>query len=440
MQQRTSDNDQSAIVAKRTEPSEAAGKTAEIEALADAAGYDVVETVTQTRHEDATYQFGRGKAEALGRRLAESDIDTIVFDNPLSPQQAYSLGELLPDSVAIVDRYRLILDIFAEQAGTTEAQLQVRLAELRYELPRVKMEIRLETEAANERRTRGGMDEKEHRRVLDLRERIQRVEAKLDGVDTVGADRRRNHRAAGRDIVALAGYTNAGKSTLLQRLAADLELGDNDARHADESETAAAEDCLFKTLDTTTRRGELDGREVLLTDTVGFVRDLPHWLVESFESTLSVSHRADVVVLVVDASDAPDEVDAKLDASLDTLDDADGVILPVLNKVDRLSADELTARRRLVEDRVSEVDAATDPVAVSATDATNLDRLRSAIRRELPTECLSLVLPNTGKTQAFVSWAHDHGRVPDIDYDAESVTLTFEGRPELVERAEARVD
>lgn len=425
---------QPALVAARHDPRENR-PTAELTALAETAGYTVVDELTQTRSEDAAYQFGRGKAEELARRVADHEVDTVLVDNPLSPQQAHNLRVLAPDGTQFVDRHRLVLDIFARRAGTRAAKLQVRLAELRYELPRVRQEIRLEAEAANERRTVEGMNEKEHRRVLDIQERIQRVEQRLDSLGSVDTERRARHREAGRDLVALAGYTNAGKSTLLQRLADDLDVADDEsaATHPDEATTAAAADRLFETLDTTTRRVSTDGRQLLVTDTVGFVRDLPPWLVDAFESTLSSAYHADVVLLVVDASDPHSEVREKVETCRDVLHGkASGTILPVLNKIDRCSEGHLDR----IRDEIRGFD--TDPVAVSAAEGTGIDRLLARARSAVPTAEVTLTVPNTGESQALLSWAHDHGSVTDVDYDGETVSFEFVGRPAVIDRARSK--
>ncbi len=416
--------------------------TDEITSLAEAAGYEVVDTITQRRSEDATYQLGRGKADELAGRVETLDADGVIFDNPLSPQQTYRLGELFPDGVGVVDRYRLIIDIFGQQAGTRRAQLEVRLAELRYELPRVKTEIRIEMMESNERLGGGGggpMGEagiggKEHRRIRDIDARMQRIEAELGSLGSVEADRRERQREDGFDLVALAGYTNAGKSTLLQRLATDLDLADNDHRHADETKTAEAEDRLFETLDTTTRRADFAGRRALVTDTVGFVRDLPPWLVDSFESTLSAAYRADAVLVVVDASDSVDEARAKLTTSLDTLEDEyDGEVVVVLNKTDLRSTDELADLRRGLSDLTS------DPVLVSAVEGDGIGALTARVKSVLPSERERFRLPNGSEAQSVLSWAYDRGHVSDVAYDGDEMAFTVEARPTVVARVGSKV-
>ncbi len=418
----------SAIIAQRTDDETA--DTAEIRALADAAGYEVVGEVTQKRVEDSTYQFGRGKAEALAERVEATDATTVVFDNPLTPQQTYELGQLCPDETEIIDRYRLVLEIFSQQAGTRRAKLQVELAQLQYELPRVQAEIRLEKEAANERRARGGLGEKENRRVTDIKERIDRVESKLDSLSDVGDQRREKRREQGFDLVALAGYTNAGKSTLLRRLADEMEIDPN--QHDDLHESAEAEDRLFKTLETTTRRADIRGRKTLVTDTVGFISDLPHWLVESFETTLTETYEADLVLLVADVSDPLPELRDKLETSLDLLDDAERIVT-VLNKADRVDEP---------DERASGVaDLAPNPLVVSTTENDGLDALCERIANELPDwETDRLTLPNTGETMTLLSWLYDHARVEDVWYPdgSEQVVVEFAADSSVVERAMAK--
>lgn len=413
------------IIVKRVDSG--AAETTEIRALAEAAGHEIVGELTQIRSEDSTYNLGRGAIEQLSERIEATAASGVIFDNELSPQQAHNIGEIVPDGTRLIDRYRLILDIFEEQAGTREAQLQVQLAELHYELPRVQEEIRLEKEVANERRSRSGLGEKENRRVTDIKDRIQRIEEQLGSIDSTDTKRREQHRDAGLSLVALAGYTNAGKSTLLRRLADDLSL--DREQHTDLTETAGVEDRLFKTLGTTTRRATLDGRAVLITDTVGFIRDLPGWLVQSFESTLGAVRHADLVCLVIDASDPLDDLREKVETSRNHLAD-DVRILPVLNKVDVVN-DRQTAREAVSQFELP-------PAAISAVEGTGIDDLCARIRDAVPEQRARFVLSNTGETMRFVSWAYDHADVRTVDYESETVSIELVGHPSIVRQANAR--
>ncbi|MFC6961967.1 GTPase HflX [Halocatena marina] len=413
------------IIVKRVNAGSA--ETAEIRALAEAAGHEIVGELTQVRSEDSTYNLGQGAIKRLSERIEATAASGVIFDNELSPQQAHNIGEIVPDGIRLIDRYRLILDIFEEQAGTREAQLQVQLAELHYELPRVQEEIRLEKEVANERRSRGGLGEKENRRVTDIKERIQRIEEQLGSIDSADTKRREQHRDAGLSLVALAGYTNAGKSTLLRRLADDLAV--DREQHTDLTETAGTEDRLFKTLGTTTRRATLDGRAVLVTDTIGFIRDLPGWLVQSFESTLGAVRHADLVCLVIDASDPLDDLHEKVETSRNHLAD-DVRILPVLNKVDVVD-DRQTAREAVSQFELP-------PAAISAVEGTGVDDLCARIRDALPEQRARFVLSNSGETMRFVSWAYDHADVRAVDHDGETVSIELVGHPSIVRQANMR--
>ncbi len=440
----------SAIIAKRV--ADEILKTDEMSALADAAGYEVVGTVTQSRTEDSKYQFGRGKAKELAERIEGSDATIVIFDNPLSPQQTFEINELCPDGTRIIDRYRLVLEIFAQQAGTKEAQLQVKLAELRYELPRVQAEIRLEKEVANERRSRNGLGEKEDRRITDIRAQIETIETKLDNRSAIDGQRREKRREEGFSLVAIAGYTNAGKSTLLRRLADDMEVSPE--RHDDLLESASVEDRLFKTLETTTRRAEIRGRKTLVTDTVGVIQDLPHWLVESFETTLTETYEADLVCLVADVSDSVEGLREKLQISHDLLDGEAEQVVTVLNKADELSTAE-------IDERVVGVgDLAPNPVVVSTIEDAGIDILRKRIADELPDLAEERVrLPNTSDGMTLLSWLYDHARVERVRYpsggsvpsdtteaessnnEAESdgrVVVEFSAVPSVAKRATAR--
>ena len=412
-----------AVVARRADAKPV--ETDEIRALAEAAGYDVVGAVTQARPEDLGTYLGTGKVEELVDYAVEAGAQRVVVDDQLTPGQHTSLGDALPEGTGVHDRYRLVLEIFGEQANTRRAQMQVELARLKYELPRIREQS---DEGMLNRRTEKGS------RIYDVRDRIDELEGKLDDLPDPAVEHRERRREQGFDLVTLAGYTNAGKSTLLHRLADDLAM-DAEPDHPDRDATAGVEDRLFKTLSTTTRRATLADRPTLVTDTVGFVDDLPHWLVESFSTTLSEAAAADAVVLVVDASDPVEELETKISVSLDVLD-AQGVdrerIVTALNKVDLLD-DADRERRAAVA-----ADAAPAVVPVSVVAGTNVDRLIDAVRERLPTERAAVTMANCDAAMSVVSWAYDHATVERVAYADETVSLSVRGRPDVVERVRAR--
>ena len=419
-----------AVVAKRVDDGDP--ETTEVRELVRAAGYEVAGEVTQTRTADPALQLGEGKVAELAALVEQTGADRVVFDNRLGPYQTFNLGKELPDGTAVVDRFRLILDIFGQRAHTRKAQLQVELAELRYELPRA--EAKTSLAKRDERPGFMGLGEYDESREQDIKAQISRIRDELENIEKTEAQRRETRRESGFDLVALAGYTNAGKSTLLRRLAEDVAVDENEDRHPDLGTVAESRDRLFTTLGTTTRRMELERRNVLLTDTVGFISDLPHWLVESFKSTLESVYQADLVLLVVDADEPLDDIREKLATSHDTLYERnEAPIVTVFNKVDRVADDELAEKMEAL------AALAPNPVAVSGLEGTNLGALRDRIDGALPAhERERLVLPMTEDTMSVVSWVHDHAHVRDVDYGDEQVVVDFEARPAIVERTHAK--
>ncbi|WP_435125983.1 GTPase HflX [Halobaculum sp. D14] len=425
-----------AVVAARDADEEP--QTDEISALAAAAGYRVVDAVTQRRREDTTYNLGRGKAEELGRAVADADAAAVVFDGELTPGQYANLRGLLPPDTAVVDRYRLVLDIFAEGASSTAAQAQVELATLRYELPRLRQVT--EESLLNEATEKGSP-------VLDAERRMDALRRTLDDVADEAESRRERRHADGFDLVAVAGYTNAGKSTLLHRLADDLDADAAAARQdgsdpsreppADVDRAAGIADRLFETLETTTRRGTVDGRRVLFTDTVGLVDDLPHDLVRSFSATLDEIRGSDAVLAVVDAAAPPETLRRRADVTMSVLaGEASGAVIPVLNKVDRVDDAALAERRRLVADAAP--DSAADPVAVSALSGDGAESLRAALLDALPTDSAAFTLRNDGDAQRLLAWLYDRGDT-GAAYRGDTVDVEFTGNPAVVAEAERRV-
>ncbi|MWV40615.1 GTPase HflX [Natrialba sp. INN-245] len=419
-----------AIIAKRVDSG--TPDTDEIRELAEAAGYTVVGEVTQSRRADPALQLGEGKAEDLATTVAKTEATTVVFDNRLGPYQTYNLGQLLPEGVEVIDRFTLILEIFGQRAQTRKAQLQVELAELRYELPRA--EAKTSLAKRDEHPGFMGLGEYDESRERDIKAQISRINDELEQIEQTEEHRRERRRDSGFDLVALAGYTNAGKSTLLRRLSEGLDVAENEDLHPDLDSTAESEDRLFTTLGTTTRRAAIEPRDVLVTDTVGFISDLPHWLVESFKSTLDSVYRADLVLLVVDVGEDIDEIHEKLVTSHDTLYERnEAPIVTVLNKIDQVDEAELAEKREALSGL------APDPVAVSAQEGTNVDALLSRIDDELPDwKQERLVLPMTEDTMSVVSWIHDNANVDDVTYGDEDVLVDFQARPAVISQARSR--
>jgi GTPase len=326
----------------------------ELAALADTAGADVVGRALQARSApDPKLLLGRGRLERIAAELVELGADLVVFDDDLTGSQAKNLGELL--GVDVLDRSGLILRIFEQRARSREARTQVELARARYDLPRLARQWRHLSRQAGGIGVRGGEGETQleaDRRML--RRRIARLERDLASIERMRRTQRAGRR--GVPVVALGGYTNAGKSTLFNRLTQDGTL---------------AEDRLFATLDSRLRRGVLrpGGETVVFADTVGFIRKLPHHLVASFRSTLEEVVQADLVVHVVDRSHPRWEEQRQVaEEVLAELGVAPENILTVFNKVDLLRGP---------------VALPTGELALSAASGQGIEALKAAIERRL---------------------------------------------------------
>ena len=380
----------------------------ELERLMETAGAEVVERMIQEREApDPATLVGRGFVGRLGERCGALGASTVVFDDDLSPSQLRNVEALLPENVKVLDRAAVILDIFARHARTREAQTQVELAQLDYLLPRLAGRWLHLSRQVGGIGTRGvGETQLEidrrlvSRRITRLRRRLERIE------------RTRRLRRKGRDgvpTVALVGYTNAGKSSLLRRLThAEVVVGDR----------------LFATLDPRARRLDLgDGLLVVVTDTVGFIRKLPHELVAPFRSTLEEAARADLVLHVVDGSHPSWEAQLRVgDAVLADLGVAAERTLVVVNKIDRMP-----------RNRVTQVCRTVDGLPVSAATGAGLDRLRRVVFERLLREGgLQLVRVPLDDPDA-VRRAMDSGSMVARRFGPDSVTFALRLDPERLE-------
>jgi GTP-binding protein HflX len=340
-----------------------AEELAEMEELARAAGVDPVGAVTQHRARPAMRTYvGKGKVDEVKEAFARLGADSLIVDDELEPAQQRYLEDAL--QARVIDRTQLILDIFAQHAVSAEGKLQVELAQLEYNLPRMRGAWQHLERLGGGRGTLGagvgtrgpGESQLETDRRL-ARRRISILKRRLDEVSRQRGTRRKERARTSIPTISLAGYTNAGKSTLLNAL--------TDAQ-------VSVQDRLFETLDPTTRAFEHEGRRYLVTDTVGFIRRLPHQLVEGFASTLEETLVADLVVHVADASQPEERLVEQLHAVDSVLNEIGASSLPVLltlNKVDRLDP---LARRRLAS-------RFRDALQISALTGEGLEDLRARI-------------------------------------------------------------
>ncbi len=299
---------------------DAEASMAELEQLAQTAGLDVKGVLLQqrTKPDNATY-IGSGKTEEMREFIENHEIDIAIANAELTAGQIRNLEDRL--DVAVIDRTMLILDIFAQRARSSEGRLQVELAQLKYRLPRLAGLGESLSRLGGGVGTRGPGETKLETDRRHIRRRIRALEQALEEVKQHRLTTRRSRLRTGKQTAALVGYTNAGKSTLLNRLCGS---------------EVYAEDQLFATLDTTVRKMEGVKQEILLSDTVGFLRDLPHTLIDAFRSTLEESLSADLLLLVVDCADG--EAEARLEVVrelLHTLEADQKPIFLVLNKTDR---------------------------------------------------------------------------------------------------------
>ncbi|MFC7175769.1 GTPase [Halosegnis marinus] len=377
-----------------------------------AEGHEVCATLAATRREHPDTNLGPALLDRVATAVRDHDAETVAVDADLTPAQTLAVADELPDGVRVRDRTRVVLDTFADRAGTEAARVQVRIGRLEYE-----RELQRELLSAGD--VEGFWPDDDHRSVRAIERRLTKARAELRDLPDP-RERYRDRREAGFDLVAVVGYTNAGKSTLVRRLADDMTLDRAG------SGSASVEDRPFETLSTTTRRATLNGRRVLLTDTVGFVSDLPHDLVRSFDATFAAAYEADAVLLVVDAADPPERMARKVRVAREQLSDADGTVVPVLNKTDAASDERL----RAAADRFD------GPVTASATEG-DLADVRERLLDALPTATATLDLPNDGESMSLVSWCHDRADVRSVEY-GERVTVELAGNPAVVAEAERR--
>ena len=388
--------------------------------MAESAGYIVVGKIEQIREPDSRYQIGAGKVEELAELVKETGAQKIVFDNPLKSVQAYNLAKAT--GVEAIDRFQLILEIFTRRATTTEAQLQIQLARQQYELAHAKERVRL----AKKEEQPGFMGlgayevdvyhEAVKRQVHTIRRKLRKIREKR-------LLHRERRMELGFSSISLAGYTNAGKSSLFNSLT---------------EEEALVDETLFTTLSTTTRLVEIAKKKFLLTDTVGFIDRLPLTLIEAFHSTLEETIYSDLILLVVDVSEPMDIIEKKLAVCLETIEriGASGIpIITALNKIDLIPKTETKQKFEKLKEK------APNPMPVSALYRTNLDILKQETLKILKNYVrASFTIPLTNKTMSFISWLFKRADVQTIKYTDNSAYVVFEAIPWFAEKVKSNVE
>jgi GTP-binding protein HflX len=385
----------------------------ELERLAESAGADVVGRTTQERRAPTpALYFGKGKVEEIKALSEREHADLVISDDPLSPIQERNLGGSLGRRV--IDRTALILDIFAQRARTMEGKLQVELAQLSYLLPRLVGQWKHLERLGGGIGTRGPGEQQIESDRRIIRNRIRKISEELGRVRVHRRLLRDRRRASGVPIVALVGYTNAGKTTLLNRLTGS-------------SLTAA--DRLFVTLDPAARLVSIPPHAAfVLTDTVGFIKKLPHQLVAAFKATLEELAEADVLVHVVDASHPGlDEQVAAVESLLAELELPDQPVIVAVNKVDRLDSD--AALQSLLE--------RWNGVAISALTGAGIDDLLARIDEVLRprVERMTLFIPY--RDGPALALCYDKGRVRERADEPEGIRLEVEVPRRLAPQLEA---
>lgn len=383
----------------------------EIIDLANSLNYNIVKTFFQHRENpDVNSYIGSGKVDEIKEFIEKSNelISLVIVDGDLKPSQWFNLEKKL--DIEVYDRVRVILAIFEKQADRKEAKLQVKLARLQYERPFVRELIHRSRSGEHPGFMAGGEYQVDDYYEM-IKKQMKKIKESLKNIRYERELRRGYRHKGGFYLVSLAGYTNVGKSSLLNILS---------------DEKVKVEGKLFSTLSTTTRRIKNRKVPILLTDTVGFIQNLPAYVIEAFHSTLEEIEVADVVLLVVDISEEKEKIKNKLKVSLNELFEI-GVISPIIvtfNKVDLISEHELKDRIEYMQKNELLKDRKT--IYISVKNRKNIDQLLELVYSSLPQLVrFKIKLPLNEDTQSFISWIYEKAHVFDISYN-DFVSISIE--------------
>lgn len=392
----------------------------ELNSLAEAAGYTVIGSLEQVRESGSPYMIGRGKAEELSKLVKDKGAEKVVVDNDLTPVQAYNLGKLT--GVEAIDRFQLILEIFTKRATTKEAQLQIRLAGLRYQLPRSREAIRLSR--VGEQSGFMGLGRYEVDVVVeDMKRKIAHVRSELKSVREKRAQHRLKRIELGLPTVSLAGYTSAGKTSLFNFLT---------------DETKPVNLGLFTTLSPTTRMAHFAGRRSFLTDTVGFIDRLPLLLVEAFHSTLEETIYADAIILVLDFHDPVEEVRRKLEASLSIIREIGASAAPLiiaLNKMDLLSPGEMLEKQEAVG--ILPLKA----TFISAKTGSNVEELEKKVADALGEYVeATFIISEASDTASLIHLLYEEANSVTTSQEGDVIEIVLKALPRTAEKLRVRIE
>jgi GTP-binding protein HflX len=383
----------------------------EIIELANSLEYKVEKTFFQNREQpDVKSYIGRGKVDEINKYFEDckKSIQLVIVNGELKPSQWFVLEKKF--NIEVYDRVRLILSIFEQRADRKEAKLQVKLAQLQYERPFVRELIHRARSGEHPGFMAGGEYQVDDYYEM-IKKQMKKTKDSLKNIRDKRELRRQNRHRSGFYLVSLAGYTNAGKSSLLNLLS---------------DEKVKVEGKLFSTLSTTTRKIKQKKIPILITDTVGFIENLPAYIIDAFHSTLEEIEVADVVLLIVDISEDVETISKKLEISLDELIEI-GVISPVIitfNKLDMISKNELTDRKKDLQKKGLLKNKKT--AFISVKEKTNISKLLDLIHNSLPRLVIfNVKLPINSETQSLISWIYKIANVLDISYD-KYVKITIE--------------
>ena len=391
----------------KSKEKEASSLLEELNELVQTLGIGIMDSIlVRVRENFPSHLMGKGKMAEIIEKSKELNCDCIIFDNELSPNQQRNWEN--DSEILVIDRQEVILDIFSLRARTKEARLQVQLAKMQYTLPRMaRMWSHLDRQGGGSGGGKGGggaaRGEGEKQIEVDrrlARKKIDRVKAELEKVRQQRKTQRKERNRADLPHAAIVGYTNAGKSSLLNGLT---------------ESTVLAEDKLFATLDTTTRKLDLDdGHTILLTDTVGFVRRLPHGLVESFKATLEEAVLADFLIHVIDGSS--ENVEEHFQTTLDVLKELgadEKRIIPAINKIDVISTERLEELKIIFP----------DAVLISVRNGHGIEDLLSKINEMLLSKIVRKTLKIPQSRQDLVALLHREGKILSQEYEQNDIII-----------------